>query len=121
MKKLIFATLVFFILVVTSIAWAGTTVSLIWTPNSEVDLAGYRMYQDGVQVVEIACPADDATCCEWTSTELTEGTHSWYATAFDNDKNESEPSNTVSYNVDLTAPSAPQISITINLNVTITP
>ena len=119
MKRL-FLTLVCF-LVMTVTAFAGTTVTLTWSPNSEADLAGYRIYQDSEQVIEIPCLADDASCCEWTSRELVEGEHSWHATAFDNSGNESGPSNTVSYNVDLTPPDAPQIGITINVNVTVNP
>ena len=113
MKKLI---IILSILFFAGAAWAGT-VTLNWNPNSETDLAGYRIYQDGVQAVEIACLANDATCCEWTSGELAEGDYSWYATAFDTSGNESDPSNTVTYSVDVTPPGSPQINITINLTV----
>ena len=120
MKRL-FLILVCLLFMATT-AFAGTTVSLIWSPNSESDLAGYKIYQDGVlQTPDITCPADDASCCEWISQELTEGEHSWYATAFDIYGNESEPSNTVTATIDYTAPVPPNISITINLNVNIAP
>ena len=103
----------------SGIVFAGTTVTLAWDANSETDLAGYKIYQDGEKVADIQCLANDESCSTWTSGLLTEGDHSWYATAFDNDQNESGPSNTVSHRVDLTAPNAPTITITIKIDVVI--
>ena len=120
MKRLALVVACFLLMI--SIAWAGTTVTLAWNPNSESDLAGYRVYQDDVlQVPDILCPANDASCCEWESEVLLEGSYSWYAVAFDSDGNISEPSNIVTYNVDLTAPGAPSINITVNVSVNVTP
>lgn len=120
MKRLILALC---LLLIASVVYAGTTVTLVWNANTEVDLKGYRIYQDGtLQAPDIICPANDSSCCIWTSGTLTEGEHSWYATAFDGNGNESEPSDVVSYTVDTTAPGAPQdINITINLKVTVNP
>lgn len=99
--------------------YAGQTILLNWDANTEPDLAGYRVYQDGkLQSPDIVCLANDKQCCKWTSQELTEGHHEWYATAFDKQGNESLPSNTVSYEVDLTAPAIPKnIKISINISI----
>ncbi|MCP4611363.1 MAG: hypothetical protein GY845_21845 [Planctomycetes bacterium] len=71
-----------------------------WDANSETDLAGYRLYQDGIQVAEI--PAGTET----VAIELAEeGEWVFHLTAFDNDNNESGPSNTV--RVDTVAPDPP--------------
>jgi len=118
-KKLFMFIVMFFMMV--GIACAGTTVTLIWDANTETDLAGYRVYQDGaLQTPDVACTANDEACCTWTSEELTEGNHEWYLTAFDESQNESGQSNTVSYNVDLTPPSAP-VNISISINITVNP
>jgi len=106
--------IMFFVLI--GVACAGTTVTLQWNPNSEPDLAGYRIYQDGIQVAEIPCTANDNSCCEWTSEELPEP-HKWYVTAYDTDGFESKPSNMV----DSYPPNAPKINIIVNLQVTVNP
>ena len=67
------------------LCWAESVV-LQWNPNSETDLAGYRLYQSntsgqftkGNYLAEI--PAGTET---YTITNLTEGTFFWVVTAFD--------------------------------------
>jgi len=118
-KKLFMMIAIFFMLV--GVAYAGTTVTLQWDANTESDLAGYRVYQDGIaQTPDIACTANDSACATWISQELTEGYHEWSVTAFDESQNESGHSNTVSYTVDLTAPSTP-INIQISINISVGP
>jgi len=112
MKKLILTVLFAF---VTSLAWAGTTVTLKWDANTEADLAGYRVYQDGKKIADISCAAKDPNCCTWTSEELTEP-HKWYVTAYDTDGFESGPSNTV----DSYPPNTPK-NIQITINITMNP
>jgi len=110
-RFLLVLTVAIYLLLITPFAWA-TTVTLGWTPNSESNLVGYHVYQDNIKVVTIECPANTPACCAWNSEPLSTGEHNWYATAYNADQ-ESSPSNTVSYMVELGAPS---ISITINLN-----
>jgi len=119
MKKLLITIALFFMMV--GMVIAGTTVTLQWDANTEMDLAGYHIWQDGVmQLPAIMCEPNELTCCTWTSQELSEGTHEWFLTAFDTSQNESGHSNTVSYNVDLTAPGAP-INIQISINILVNP
>ncbi len=77
----------------------GPIVRLAWDPNSEPDLAGYRLYQsersgqyeESAPVLEI--PAGTETC---TVGPLPPGTYFWVLTAFDDSLRESGHSNEVS-------------------------
>lgn len=122
MKKFLMIAAIFFML--AGVAFAGTTVTLGWTPNSESDLKGYKVYQNGEFQENVICLTNEASCCVWSSQLLSEGTHEWYVTAFDTAEpyNESGPSNTVSHKVDVTPPGDPEgLSITININITVNP
>lgn len=77
----------------------GPTVRLAWDANTELDLAGYWLYQNEMsgqyteskRVLEI--PAGTETC---TVGPLRPGTYFWVVTAFDRALNESGYSNEVS-------------------------
>lgn len=93
----------------------AANVELLWDANTEEDLAGYRIYQlvpgtpaSWVQIgADIPCAPNDATCCEYTVVNLTDGTYSWAGTAFDDAGNESEHSDVASITIDGTAPGKP--------------
>lgn len=93
-------------------ACAASNVTFEWDPNSETDLAGYRLYQsqtsgqytfgDGNQVATIAAGTETVTI-----TNVTDGTYYWVLTAYDDNGNESGPSNEVTDTLDSTAPEPP--------------
>lgn len=114
MKKLI---LILAILLIPLFAFAATSVTLNWDPNTEPDLAGYRLYRSTTsgsgysKVGEITAPST-----EFTDTVIMDGTYYWVVTAFDANGNESGFSNEVSAVLDSTPPGAPaglKITITI--------
>ncbi len=105
MKNLLI--IVIFIMSTTIIANADRVVTLSWYPNTEPDLAGYRLYQkrDINSSYDFNNPIDDLTLSELTSIEnpsvkvtLTEGgDYYWVLTAYDNEipSLESQESNVV--------------------------
>jgi len=109
MRKIILVLAALCILIATSAL--AKDVMLTWDPNSESDLAGYRLYQSGTsgsytygsgnEVAEI--PAGTETC----TIDVADGTWYWVLIAYDNDGNESGPSNEVSASIDQTAPAPP--------------
>lgn len=111
MKKLLFA-IIAMLLVSPAIVFAGESVTLSWNPNTETDLAGYRLYQSAVSgqytfgadaaVAEI--PAGTETV---TLENIADGTYYWVLTAYDTDGNESGPSNEVTLAIDTTPPDPP--------------
>jgi hypothetical protein len=85
-----------------SSAWAQQ-VRLAWDPNSEEDLAGYRMYRSTTsgsgyaRAGEIPCPALDAACATFTDSGLDFAVRYYYVvTAFNTSGLESGHSNEVS-------------------------
>jgi hypothetical protein len=82
---------------------AGTMVRLAWDANTELDLAGYWLYQSersgryskSNRVLET--PPATAIC---TVGPLRPGTYFWVVTAFDQSLNESGHSNEVSATID---------------------
>jgi fibronectin type 3 domain-containing protein len=103
MKKLILV--LFIVLLVSTPALSGKSITLIWDANTEPDLMGYRIYQSRVQgkytfgkysqnfIGEVYCFPNDPTCCEFT---ISPGPSDYYVvTAIDIDGFESEPSNEV--------------------------
>jgi len=99
MKKLITIIAVIFF---AGTAFAQTNVTFKWSPNSESDLAGYRIYmsdQSGVYtqndvIGDISCVPDDEPCCTYVY-EVEDGTWFFVATAYDTSFNESDYSNEV--------------------------
>ena len=82
----------------TSIAFAATVI-LQWNPNTEADLAGYKLYYGGtsrlVQPYTVTIPIPDKTAITF-SVELNPGTYFFSLTAYDLASNESGYSNEVS-------------------------
>lgn len=112
MKKLF---IIICILAMAGVAWADSNVTFQWTPNTENDLAGYRVHR-GTQTggpytqvgSDVACGPNDSTCCEFVDMNIPDGTYFWVATAFDTSGNESGYSNEVTDMLDSTAPAPPQ-------------
>ena len=112
MKKLII--MIFCLLISVGVAFAGTTVTLQWSPNSEPDLAGYRMWRGTTpggpytQIGDdIACGPNVEICCTYEDENLADGTYYWVVTAFDTDALESVYSNEVSAVLNSDPPAAP--------------
>jgi fibronectin type 3 domain-containing protein len=74
---------------------------LTWTPNTETNLASYRVYQSTTQGVYGAAIATvSAGMTSYTATGLQVGnTYYFTVTAVDSNNNESQPSNEVSKSV----------------------
>ncbi len=95
MKKIFITTILTFLFVLglSGAAWAGS-VTVAWNPNSESDLAGYKLYywKDGVTpIVEQMVDVLNVTTYEITG--LTTGKYYIIeATAYDTSNNESERS-----------------------------
>lgn len=101
MKRLII-TLSLIILTFTAPCWAAE-VDFVWDPNSETDLAGYRLFQRtaggnydyAAPVAEI--PAGTEVC---TLIDIPDGDYRWVVRAFDTSGNESGDSNECSLAID---------------------
>jgi hypothetical protein len=77
-------------------------MTLAWDANTEADLKGYRIYESKTSgtyaswKIEIKCPPNDTSCCEYRLGPMPKGVYYWVATAFDADNNES------AYSIELT-------------------
>lgn len=97
-------------------AWAATDVTLVWDPNTEADIDGYRLYQsvtsgtynkDADKVADVKhADVCGETQCQTTIT-VEDGTWYWVATAYDTYGNESDYSNEVTETLDSTPPAPP--------------
>jgi hypothetical protein len=100
MKKIPILTLGLVFLSV-QIGWAAT-VRLAWDPNSETDLAGYKLYYGTQSRAQVAYPEsvviDDKTATAY-DIDLSSGTYFFGLSAFDIAGNESGLSNEVSTEV----------------------
>lgn len=95
MKILAYTFLMVFTLLGSIPAWAGTA-TLIWDPNAESDLAGYRVHY-GTSPGSYTQVQDAGNVTEQTLNNLTEGQTYYFAvTAYDTSGNESGYSNEVS-------------------------
>jgi hypothetical protein len=110
MKKFIYGLIISSILLVSSIAFADTSVKLAWNPNSESDLGGYKLYQ-GNKSGEYDTVTDVGDVTEYT-VEVADGTWYFAVSAYDVTDNESGTSNEVSTLTDSLAPATPD-SLTI--------
>ena len=121
MKKLLLAVVAFFFTV--GMACAASNVTFEWDANSELDLAGYRLYQsqtpgvytfgDGNQIATVLAGTETVQI-----TDVVDGIYFWVLTAYDATGNESGPSNEVTANFDTLAPGAPTtVTITIIIKV----
>ena len=84
-------------------------VTLAWEPNTEGDLAGYWVYDQGAKVAEV--PAGTET----VDLSVGIGDHEWHVTALDWSANESEESNKVFRSFDEVPPQEPAGTTIINL------
>ena len=119
MKRLLSVLMAGAILLFTTMAFAGTSVTFEWDANTETDLAGYRLYQStalgtyvfgsGNEVAEILVGTETVIL-----ENVSSGTYFWVLTAFDAGGNESLPSNEVTATLDSMSPDAPK-----NLRITI--
>jgi fibronectin type 3 domain-containing protein len=96
LHKALFAAVV--VALVASAAQAlAADVSLAWDPNTESDLAGYRIYR-GMSSGNYDKVVDVGNVTTWTDTTLEVGqTYYFAATAYDTEGLESTFSNEVSY------------------------
>ena len=90
-------------------AFAASNVSFQWDPNTESDLAGYKLYQGTSSGLYDSVVADIPAGTETvTLFDVPDGTYFWALTAYDLDDNESGYSNEVTESLDSTAPTPPQ-------------
>lgn len=100
MKKIIVLLLMFVFLFYNKAYPAQATLS--WDPNSESDLAGYKVYYGNTtsRSYDLTRTIDVGNVTSHTVTDLIEGeTYFFAATAYDFSGNESDYSNEVIYNV----------------------
>ena len=98
MKK---SVLVLFALLFSLTCYAED-VTLQWDANTERDLAGYKIYRDGVKVGEDVLVGTET----YIDAGLSDGDYYWNVTAFDTEGFESEYSNTVTKHIN-NPPDAP--------------
>ena len=101
---LIFLTIVYW----QSVALASEVGTLVWDPNTETDLAGYRVYM-GTDSGIYGLPIDVGNKTQFMVSNLAEGTSYFFAvTAYNLAEHESAPSTEVVVHVaDTTPPSIP--------------
>ena len=112
MKRFIFTLLLAIFLVFGFSSANGGQVVFEWDPNSEEDLAGYRLYQTttpgsyvyGEENAVGTIPTGTET---YTLVMNVDGEFWWVLTAYDTAKNESDPSNEVTTNVNFKPPAPP--------------
>jgi len=86
-----------FYLCCSGLAWAAE-VTLGWQPNTETDLAGYKLYR-GIESGIYDTVVDTGDVISYTDSTLEDGVTYYYSlTAYDTSNNESGYSNEVSYN-----------------------
>ena len=113
MKKFIsFFIALFVLFFLMAIPVFAMDISFEWDPNSESDLAGYRLYQSGTSG-SYTFGAGNEVMAVLAGTEIgtlvgvMDGKWYWVLTAYDSQGNESGPSNEVSASIDQTAPAPP--------------
>ena len=121
MKKISLILLGLVFLLSTTV-FAGSTVTFSWEPNSESDLAGYKLYQSdtsGNYVIGVDKPIADIEAGTEivTITDISDGHKYWILTAYDFHKNESGPSNEVSKLLDSTPPKAPVLKVIVIVEI----
>ena len=115
MKTLIFALAI----VMAATSARAASVTLTWTPNTEPDLSGYRIYQSDIsgqydkaanKVADVSSKPNEQKTASVVLPVEDGRTVFFVATAYDASGNESGFSNEVSYKVpDHTAPAPPSM------------
>ena len=97
--------------VLVSAAAAGTDVDLVWQGNTEADLAGYLLYRndriatvDGTVIGDLTPYLVAGTV--YRDAGLPDGTYVYYLIAMDGAGNMSDPSNSITVEIDTRAPRA---------------
>lgn len=93
----------FVITLMCNISFAGTKVKLTWAPNTESDLAGYRIYQRvGETAYDMQTPINNIPVGteEYIISDLPDNKYHWVLTAYDLAGNESDPCVEVGGNFD---------------------
>ena len=105
MKK--FLLILISCLMMAAVVFAERAVTFVWDPNTELDLAGYRIYQSDTPngqvlgpesldfLADVPCGPNDASCCTYTKPASSGPGKYYVATAYDTDGNESLRSNGV--------------------------
>lgn len=112
MKRFTIALIVALFLVCSFSSSQAGQVVFEWDPNSEEDLAGYRLYQSTTSGQYTYGPGNaigiiTAGTEIFTLTMNVDGTFYWVLTAYDTEGNESGPSNEVTTDVNFKPPSPP--------------
>ncbi len=85
-------------------------VTLAWDPNSEPDVAGYRLYY-GSAGGEFGTVINTGNVTNFTAADLAPGsTYAFYVTCYNTSGLESEPSNVVEYVVPPIGDGGPEVS-----------
>jgi chitinase len=91
----------------------GATVTLAWDPNTEPDIAGYKIYY-GSPPGTYTNVVNPGNVTNTTITDLEAPfTYAFYATCYNTSGLESEPSNVVQYTVPNPEPPAPPQNVRI--------
>ena len=89
-------------------AAVAAEVTLAWDPNSESDLAGYKLHW-GTDTRVYTTSVDVGNVTQYTLTNIPDGTVYYAATAYDTDGNESDYSDELVYNIIPNAPTGLRI------------
>ncbi len=89
------------LLMLCSSVFADTQVTATWDANPEADVAGYRVYDNGVEIASTLAGTETVV---FTSSD---GTHEFTVTCYDTFNNESIPSDPISRVYDTVDPSQP--------------
>jgi len=125
-KKLFLALAM--VLLTSSMAIAAMEVTLQWDPNSESDLAGYKVYQGStaggpyimIKNIALTTPGFDPANPEYTVVNLVRGTrYFWVVTAYDSEvpSLESGYSNEVNTNGGPQSPTGTRIKIVVEVQL----
>ncbi len=114
LARLIFLITIF--LSHTAVAFAGDAV-LSWDPNTEPDLAGYKVYSGTASGI-YGTPIDTGNLTTQTVTGLSSGTYFFAVTAYDTSGNESGFSNEVSKTISTSDPTPPILAAITPTNIT---
>ncbi|HNQ86928.1 MAG TPA: fibronectin type III domain-containing protein [Deltaproteobacteria bacterium] len=105
MKKLFLATLLVFLLPMLAM---GATLRVSWDPNTEEDLAGYRVYYKAASELTFTMVDVGNVTTADINGVLENIEYCAYVTAYDTSNNESEASVTVCAIIDTQAPDKPK-------------